>query len=147
MKNAKKFSVKELAKEFDEEFNSILAVKVLNDNNLVYKKFLIKQISSSDWRLIELDTKTCISEFFLKSSAILAANAYEFQHYGKYHYIKYLDRRYRANHNDFTIFKNNVKLSTTDDQREILYNRLVESEIKLSQCRHQITTMFKRIFV
>lgn len=149
MKNTNKLksTVRELAEEFNIEFNSAIPFKILPDKSLIYKNYLVKQNRNGYWSVYDVNSKNIIHEFFLKTCALLAAKQYYCQRFDIYGQIKNLDRRYQAHYSDIVVYQYNIAKITDPDQHNILENKLHECRIKAKSYQQQISRMFKCTFV
>jgi hypothetical protein len=139
--------VKELATQFELELNKNLPINVRPDGSIVYKDYFIKVKKNGNWGLYNINTRDQISEFFLKTCALMAAKAYNNTNIEKYLEIKRLDNCYWANHCDSLVYRNNIKKAADFGRYLILLNRLEESEIQTNRFKDEISHMFKCNFV
>ena len=145
-KNKIKSVIKSLAENLGFEFDASIPVTVLPNNDIVYKDFLIKQTDTSSWDVIDVRRKEVVSNFFLKTCALVAAKAYNDMQFGKYNFIKTLDRRYQSQYCDTIVYKHNIKNITDHDHRAIVLNKLEESQARAKEYQHQISILFKVAF-
>ena len=150
MKNTnkpKKRVIRELAEQFNTELNKQLPISVLPNGDIVYKDYIVRQLSSENWGLYNFKTKELVEEFFLKSCALMAAKAYSNVQIRKFREIKTLDGRYWANYCDSLVYKHNIKLTKDTGRYLILLDRLEHSELLVKQYKAEISRMFKGSFV
>jgi hypothetical protein len=88
-----------------------------------------------------------IDQFFLKTSALMAANAYSKTNLDKFFEIKRLDNQYWANYCDTQIYRHNIKKAKEYDRYLILLNKLEQTEFKTEHYKEEISRMFKWSFV
>lgn len=147
MKNQpSKTVIRELAEDFNEEFNSKIPIKTLPNGNIVYNDFLIKHDKFQYWEVYYVPQKELIHKFFLKTCALLAAKHYSSHQFGEYDRIKHLDNRYQSHYSDIVVYRHNVKQITDIDDRAIVLNKLEESHARAKEYQHQISLMFKLAF-
>lgn len=148
MKNQiKKTTVKELAGHFNEELNTSLPVTKLPNGSYVLKEFLVKQLPNRNWGLFDIYSKDKLNEYFLISSALIAANEYSIHRFDRYINIKHIDVRYQSAHNDVIIFNHNINNVSDNDQKEIYQTRLQESKSSALYYRKMILQLFRNAFV
>lgn len=147
-KNKIKSKVPDLAAAFERELNSQIKVTVLPNNmGIMYKDYIIKELSDKNWGLFDTRSKECIDEFYLKSSALLGAKAYAQNKLTQYTEVKTVDRRFWASQVDILICQNNLKLAKDFDRYLILLNKLEHSKCKNEQYKSEISKMFRWAFV
>lgn len=146
-KKPKKNIVKELANEFDKELNAKLPLTVLPNGSVAYKNFLVKSIPNGNWGMFNIQNKELIEQFFLKSCAIMAAQAYDKTHIEKFFEIKRLDNRYWASHCDTKIYQHNIKKTKEFERYLILLNKLEQSNAQEAFYKEEISRMFRWAFV
>lgn len=146
-KKPKKNIVKELANEFDKELNSKLAIKVLPNGAVVYKDYIVKHLANGNWGVYNIHNKELVSEFFLKSCALMAAKAYYHVQLEKYFEIKRLDNRYWSSHCDAMVYKHNIKTAKDFERYLILLNKLEDSTVQEAFYKEEISRMFRWAFV
>lgn len=142
----KKSAIKELAKYFDLELQRYLPILILPDNELSYKKYIIKQLPNENWAVINSLNLDIIEEYFLKSCALMGVRYYDLCNLQKCSIIKDLDRLYWNKHTDTIIF-NHLLFATKDKiKRDILANKLENSELAASHYQHRISNMLRWTF-
>lgn len=148
MKNSNKSKkvIKDLAKEFDKDFNSIIPFKLLPTGELLYKNYLVKQTKNNYWGVFDIEYGNLVHEFFLKTCALLATKEYNDLKFDRYIYLKNLDRRYQAHYSDIIVYKHHIKNITDEDHFDILKNKLNESELRAKTYQKQISNLFKVTF-
>ena len=67
--------VKELATQFEADFNKNLPLSIQPDGSIVYKQFFVKKNKADNWVLYHLHNKSPIDEYYLKTCALMAARA------------------------------------------------------------------------
>lgn len=139
--------LKELARELNSEFGKLMQLTVLDNGNIVYKDYIVKQTKQGNWAIFNYKSKNYISQFYMKTCAILAAKAYDAINLEKFHEIKRLDTLYWSNYTDSIVFQNNIKTAKDYDRFLILLNRLEESNLKRAYYQEEISRMFKWSFV
>ena len=69
--------IKEIAGELDAEYKKHIQLTVLKEGAVGYKDIIVKQNKNDNWALYSIyNTKDMISEFKLKTCAVMAAKAY-----------------------------------------------------------------------
>jgi hypothetical protein len=139
--------VQELAKQFEADLNRSLPISIQPDGSIVYKNYYIKQIANKNWGLFNLMTKDLIEEFYLKTSALMGAKAYNAIQLEKFFEIKRLDNRYWANFTDSLIYGKNMKTAKDFDKYQVLLTRYEHSAFLSEHFKEEISRMFKWSFV
>jgi hypothetical protein len=139
--------IKELASQFEAEFNKSMPVTVRKDGSLLYKNYVIKQNANHNWALYYDGSKEAIDEFYLKTCALMAAKAYLSTNLNRYFEIKRLDNKYWASYSDNQVYKKNIKTAKDSDRFMILLNKLEDSEARATHFKEAISRMFKWSFV
>ena len=139
--------VQELAKQFEADLNKTLPISIQPNGNIVYKQYFIKQTSNGNWGLFRLANKDLIEEFYLKTSALMGAKAYNNVQLEKYFEIKRLDNRYWASYTDSIIYGKNLKTAKDFDRFQILLTRYEHSTFLTGHYKEEISKMFKWSFV
>ena len=146
MKKNKTKLIKELAAHFEEELASSLPITIKKNGAVVYKDYEIVQNSLENWSLFN-QSKNQIGQFFLKTSAIMAAKAWDYSDMQRFNSIKALDTNYWTNYTENLVYKKNIKKAKDFDRFMILLNKLEDSEIKANHFKDEISKTFKRSFV
>lgn len=148
MKNSTKLKtvIKDLAKEFDKEYNTAIPFKLLPNGEMIYKNYLVKHTDNNYWGVYDTEHRNLVHAFFLKSCALLATKEYNDLKFDRYIFLKNLDRRYQAQYSDIVVYKHYIKNITDEDQCDILKNKLRESEIRAKSYQQQISNLFKVTF-
>jgi hypothetical protein len=146
MKKNKTKLIKELAAHFEEDLQSALPITVKKNGVVAYKDYEITLNSLENWSLLN-QNKTQIGQFFLKTSAIMAAKAWDHNDMQRFHSIKSLDTNYWTNYTENLIYKKNIKKAKDFDRFMILLNKLENSEFKATHFKNEISKTFKRSFV
>jgi len=145
-RKSKKQLVTDLADQFAFELGNTLPITPLPNGAAVYKDYIIKRNATDNWGIFLKSTKQEVGQFFLKSSALMAAKAYDKVQMGKYYEIKDLDNKYWANHCDNLVYKNNIKTAKEFERFVILLNKLEDSETREEYYKGKISQMFKWSF-
>jgi len=146
-KQTKQQLITELAGHLEAEVNKQIQVVQLAHSAVGYKNYLIKQVPSANWGLYQVQSKDLLDEFYLKSSALMAAKAYEYVNMERYVEIKQLDRLYWANYSDTLVYQKNIKTAKDFDRFLVLLNKLEHSEFLTEHYKQEITRTFKWSFV
>lgn len=139
--------VQELAKQFEADLNRSLPISIQPNGSIVYKQYFIKQIANGNWGLFSLASKDLIEEFYLKTTALMAAKAYNNIQLEKYIEIKRLDNRYWANYTDSMIYGKNMKTAKEFEKYLILLTRYEHTAFLTEHYKEEISKMFKWSFV
>lgn len=146
-KRPKKSNIHDLAVEFSNTLNQQLEVAVLPSGVIAYKHYLIKKTKQGNWAIHQASTKDFVGEFFLKTCALMAAQAYDKINLTKFNQIKLLDNQYQASHMDNIIYTKNIKTAKDFERYLILLNKLEESSTRTEYYKDEISRMFKWSFV
>ena len=103
---------------FEQELDDNLPVLILPDKSLMYKKYLIKLIKNNNWGVFDINSGDLIEQYYLKSCALIAANAYFQLNFEKFNLIKQLDNQYWSNYFNIKVLENSIK-SIKDKDRQI----------------------------
>lgn len=144
----KKSPVSDLAALFEKELGNILEVSILpNNKGIKYKDYLITELPNKNYGIFDLRAKDYIDQFYLKSSALMAAKAYHFTKLLKYQEIKTVDRNYWASYSDIQLCEHNIKNAKDYDRYLILLDKLENSRQKYNVYKAEISKMFRWSFV
>ena len=146
MKKSKTKLIKELATHFEEDLKSALPITVKKNGDVLYKDYTVEKNSFENWSLLN-QGKSQIEQFFLKTSAIMAAKAWDRNDMQRFHSIKALDTNYWTNYTENLVYKKNIKKAKDFDRFMILLNKLEDSELKATYFKDEISKTFKRSFV
>jgi hypothetical protein len=139
--------IKELASQFEEELKSTLPISVLPDGNVLYKTYIIKRDKQSNWGVHKKSVLDPIGVFYLKTSAIMAAKAYDRNDLNRMFEIERMDTDYRNNHTDSLVYANNIKKAKDFSRFMVLLNKLEYSQERTEHFKDKISKMFKWSFV
>jgi hypothetical protein len=139
--------VKELAQHFEETLNNKMPIAIQPDGSIVYKSLVIREHANGNWGMYNVYSKDLIDQFFLKTSALLAARAYSRTLIEKFFEIKQLDTQYWANYSDTVIYTQNIQKAKDFERFQILLTRLEHSKLLTEQFKDTISRMFKTSFV
>lgn len=146
-KRSKAKVVQELAAHFEQDLNKTLPLSIQPDGSVVYKNFLIKINELGNWGIYNIQSRHSVDQFYLKTSAVMAAKAYNNTNLTKFFEIKHLDQKYWANYCDTLVYKNNIKTAKDFERYLILLNKLEHTEFLTEHYKEQISMMFKWSFV
>ena len=146
-KQSKTKVIKELATQFEEDFKNTLPINILPNGNIVYKQYTIKTNQQGDWIITKPSVIDPIGSFYLKTSALMAAKAYDRNDLNKMFEIKQIDTEYRNNHTASLIFANNIKKAKDFGRYVVLLNKLEYSQERTEHFKEKISKMFKWSFV
>lgn len=139
--------IKEIAGELDAEYKKHIQLTVLKEGAVGYKDIIVKQNKNDNWALYSIyNTKDMISEFKLKTCAVMAAKAYSTVSLNRFTEIKELDNNYWANHINKLVYKRIIKSTLDLDRFIIILNKLEDSEFKEQHFKDKITSMFRSSF-
>ena len=139
--------IKELAHHFEADFNKSLPISVHPNGNILYKDYLIKKNQHENWSVYHKSNNDLVEQFYLKTSALMAAKAYHLTQMDRFKHIKDIDTRYWANYSESNVFRHNMNRSKDYERFLILLNKLEHSTDKASILKEEISAMFKRSFV
>ena len=139
--------IKEQATQFEEDFKKTLPIAILSNGNIVYKQYIIKSNEQGDWVITKPSVIDPIETFYLKTSALMAAKAYDRNDLNKMFEIKQMDTEYRNNHTASLIFANNIKKAKDFGRYVVLLNKLEYSQERTEHFKEKISKMFKWSFV
>jgi hypothetical protein len=139
--------IKELVTYFEEDLKKSLPVTIQPNGNLVYKNYYIKKTKESYWQLYNLKSHDLVSQFYLKTCALMAAKAYSNANLERFSEIKRLDTQYWANYSDNLVYTHNIKNAKEFNRYLILLNKLEHSRDLAEHYKEQISKMFKWSFV
>jgi hypothetical protein len=140
-------AIKELAVQFEEDLNRSLPISIQPNGNIVYKNYYVMQLSNENWGLFNLTSKDLIDQFYLKTSALIAAKLYNAVQLEKYFEIKRLDTSYWSNFSDSMIYGRNMKNAKDFDKFQVLLTRYEHSKFLTGHYKEEISRMFKWSFV
>jgi len=146
-KQSKTKVIKELATQFEEDFKKTLPIAILSNGSIVYKQYIIKTNNTGDWCIYKPTVIDPIGSFYLKTSALMAAKAYDKNDLNKMFEIKQIDTDYRNNHTASLIFANNIKKAKDFSRYVVLLNKLEYSQERTEHFKEKISKMFKWSFV
>ena len=144
--NNTKQTVKTLAATFEEELKKTLPITVHPTGSIAYKDYAIVQNKNNNWNLYHIASKNFVDEFYLRTTALMAAKAYNNTNLERFHEIKRLDNRYWANFFDHQMTTKNIKTAKEFDRYLILLNKLEHSQEQLEYYKGEISRMFKWSF-
>jgi hypothetical protein len=139
--------IKDLAQQFEADLNQALPIAVQPDGSIVYKGFVIRLTKNGAWGIHHISNKDLVEQFFLKTSAIMAAKAYDRVQLERFFEIKRLDTGYWSNYCDTLVYGNNIKTAKDLDRYIILLNKLEYSTSLSEHYKEKISQMFKWSFV
>jgi hypothetical protein len=140
-----KKQAKQLENFLEEEFKKTIPIAVLPDKSIVYKRYKIKQSKQGLWQLSYVGSDN-ISEFRIKTTAILAAKFYDRTDFKRYNEVKLLDTQYWNNSNDAGFFKYRYENAKDLDRRDLFLWRWELASSRAKQYKEQISSMFKSNF-
>jgi len=146
MKKNKQKLVKELASQFEEELKKTLPISIQPNGAVVYKDYAVKPLANGNWALVHIHNQYTIEEFYLKTTALMAAKAYSRTDINKFFEIKRLDNGYWAKYMDLEVYKKNIKTAKEFERFQILLNKLEITQADADEYRGKISAMFKNSF-
>jgi len=144
---SKKQAISELAVHFEQELNKSLPITVLKNGSVVYKDYAIKKNSLGNWGVYNIYNHDCIEQFYLRTSAVMAAKAYHATKLERLYVIKQLDNKYWANFCDSQTYSHNIKTAKDFDRYLILLNKLENTQQLADHYKDEISKMFTWSFV
>jgi hypothetical protein len=139
--------VKELAAHFEADLNRSLPLAIQPDGSVVYKDYVIRQLSNENWGIYSIHSRDLVAQFFLKSCALMAAKAYNNSNIQQFKDIKQLDTRYWTNYTEHMVHSKNINVIKEFDRFMISLNKLEHTRDKAERYKEEISNMFKRAFV
>jgi hypothetical protein len=146
-KQSKTKVIKELATQFEEDFKKTLPISIQPNGSIVYKNYLIKLNKQGDWCIHKQSVIDPLGTFYLKTSALMAARAYDRNDLNKMFEIERLDNDYKNNHTESLIYTNNIKKAKDFGRFMVLLNKLEYSQERTEYFKDKISKMFKWSFV
>lgn len=147
-KKLPKPKIKEIAGQFDIEFQNHVVLVPLKNGAIGYKDFIIKRNNADSWCIYNIkNLRESIGEFKLKTCALMAARAYSLTRINKYLEIQDIDNQYWANYSNGIVYRNIIKKQIDLDRFIIVLNKLEDSEAKVDYLKRKITSMFRTSFV
>ena len=131
---------------FEQELDDNLPVLILPDKSLMYKKYLIKLIKNNNWGVFDINSGDLIEQYYLKSCALIAANAYFQLNFEKFNLIKQLDNQYWSNYFNIKVLENSIKSIKDKDRYLILLDKLENSDAHINYCKNTISKTFRQTF-
>jgi hypothetical protein len=129
----------------DQEFKTNTPLLVLKNNSILYKKLRITQTSSKKWQLL-CPRRYPVAEFYLKTSAAIAAKYYDSRQTLKIAELKSLDFNYWQSAFDVDLFKFRSRNTKDSDKVDIYLARLGLAEAKKQHYKRKITSLFALAF-
>lgn len=146
MKKLTRQKINELAKYFDNELEMYLPVLVLPDGSLFHKNYIIKLLNNKNWGLFNSKNGDLIEQYFMKSCALIAANAYANIDLSKFNLTKQLDSQYWSNYFDISVYEKNIKSEKDYEKYLILLDKLENSIVGAQVYKDKIAKSFKHTF-
>jgi len=140
-----KKQAKKLESFLDGEFSQKMPVAILDDGNLLYKDFKIKQNKIGKWTLRKIKGFE-LDQFNLKACALIGARYYKSSTFDKYDEIKMLDELYFKHFSDAQIFRNNYEKTKDVVRKDTSLWRWEIASSRARYAKHQIVTKFKILF-
>ena len=131
---------------FEQELDSNLPVLMLPDKSVVYKNYLIKLIKNNNWGVFNTNTGDLIEQYYLKSCALIAANAYFLLDFKKVNLIKQLDNQYWSNYFNIKVLENSIKSIKDNERYLIALDKLENSDAHVNYCKNTISKTFRQTF-
>jgi hypothetical protein len=139
--------IKELATHFEADLNKTIPLSIQPDGSIVYKEYYVKKTNNEMWNLINLNSHDIVDQYYLKTSAVMAAKAYSKANLTKFFEIKQLDNSYWACYSNSLVYEKNIKKAKEFDRFVILLNKLELSREQTEEYKDKISTMFRWSFV
>jgi hypothetical protein len=140
-----KRQAKQLENFLEDEFKKNIPIAVMPDKSIVYKRYKIRQNKKGLWQLAYVDSDS-ISEFRIKTTAILAAKFYDKTDFKRYNEVKTLDTQYWNNSNDAEFFKYRYENAKDLDRRDLFLWRWELAASRAKRYKETISSMFKSNF-
>lgn len=136
-------AIKELAEHLEREVEQQINVAKLPNGAVGYKHYLIKQTANETWGLYSSKTKDMIEQFYLKSTALIAAKHWDTCNMLGLQTVKQLDRQYWSNHVESMLCRQSMPKTKDFDRYLILLNKLEQSDFLTQHYKDEISRMFK----
>jgi hypothetical protein len=146
-KKPKEKVIKEIAQHFEADLKKSLPISIQPNGNVVYNDYYIKKNANGNWDLRHMTNHDVVDQFYLKTSALMAAKAYSKTQLERFFEIKRLDNQYWANYCDTLIYRNNIKKTKDFNRYLVLLNKLEQTEFLTEHYKEEISRMFKWSFV
>ena len=144
--NTNKRAVSELAATFEEDLKKTLPITIHPRGSIAYQDYAIVKNKSGNWSLYNIKNKDLVEEFYLRTTALMAAKAYSHCKLEQFYEIKRLDNRYWAYFFDYQTSSKNIKNTKEFDRYIILLNKLEYSKELAEHYKEEISRMFKWSF-
>lgn len=142
----KKKVINELVSTFEEDLKKSLPITIHPSGSIAYKDHAIVKNALGNWSLYNLNSKDLVEQFYLRTTALMAAKAYSHAKMERFHEIKRLDNRYWSSHCDYQISRKNLKTAKDFDRYVILLNKLEDSQLLSEYYKGEISRMFQWTF-
>lgn len=146
MKPSKR-SIKKLAYDLEKELHKALSIMELPDESFIFRGVIVKQLENDNWGIIHLNTRDIIEQFFLRTSALLAADAYSRLNLSEATTIKRLDTHYWSHTWDLIVLNASIKKIKNKEKYMIALNKLENSQIKKQFFGDQLSKRFRSAFI
>lgn len=146
MKKVKKRTIKRLAVDLEQELFASLDIMPLPDESIIFRSVLVKQLANDNWAIIHINSRDIIDQFFLRTTALLAADAYSRLNLSDLKTIKRLDNQYWSHHWDTILMSTNIKFIKNYSKYLVALNKFENSQIKKQFFGDQIVKRFRSTF-
>jgi hypothetical protein len=129
----------------EEEFKKRTPLLVLKDKSLMYKTIKVKKSKNSKWSISSVSGYD-LDEFYLKSTAAIAAKYYSDGNYSKLNEVKILDFQYWQCAFDEDLFDYKIKTTKDLDKLDIYIARWELAKAKTEMYKRQVSDLFRLAF-
>jgi len=134
-----------LEKFLEQEFKNKTPLLVLKDKSLVYKTIKVKKSKNNKW-CISSATGYELDQFYLKTTAAIAAKYHSDKNYSKLNELKILDFQYWQCAFDEEIFNHKIKTTKDLDKLDIYIARWELAKAKSDLYKEKVSDLFRRAF-
>jgi hypothetical protein len=121
---------------------------VLKDGSIGYHNYIVRKNESGLWDLIQIGKKikNNIASFYLKSSALMAAQQHRCNRIMELSRTKDLDQRYWYSYTDSINFKERYKRTKDEFKRDVFLWRYEQAKVRSEYYKEEITGAFTYLF-
>jgi hypothetical protein len=129
----------------EDEFKNRTPLLILKDKSVIYKKMKVKQSKNNKWALRHISGCE-IDEFYLKTTATIAAKYYSDGNFSKLNELKMLDFQYWQCAFDEEMFKDKIKSTKDLEKLDIYVARWDLAKSRAELYRKQVSSLFRLAF-
>lgn len=130
------------------DVNKIMPLTVLKDGTVCYYNYVVRKNKIGLWECSQVGKKlkNNVGTFYLRSSAILAANHHKHSRVGDLELTKNMDQRYWSNYIDSLNFNSLYKKTNDEVKRDVFLWRWEQCRDRADYYRDEITYRFSHLF-